>query len=379
MRCKASILLMAVCAIPVWLSCVVLAQQPISVGTSDYFPAAIGTAWEYDADGTITTVRITKHERVGGHACARLETSIDGDVILVEHVSVDENGVYRVAMNGSVVDPALPILKLPVTPGESWTGNSQTGGSSLQGDFKVSLANVAVPAGQFASVAICNSTINAGGTEVITICGYARGVGLIKAVTQLRGQKYTLELKQFTAASSNTTPANTTPATTTPANTTTNKTADGGELEEVQLDGLVLSLPTNWELLREPSTLRTVRMPQESPDDKWGENIRIKVYPVPPGASFDAIFKAQSEQQERGVKMLGSGKLTDAADDVRWIWTAVEKPNQNGIQISKVDYMLLDGSKLYVLHCTMDLAKKAQHGPLFHNIARTAKLASAAK
>ena len=119
---------------------------------SPYYPMQVGATWNYKTGDAKFSVKVTTHEKVGTTMCARLETVQDGKVVGSEDVFAKDDGVYRLALDGKVIEPAVHILKLPPKPGDAWVVDSKaegkTGTERLQGTFKTGGEEVTVPAGQ---------------------------------------------------------------------------------------------------------------------------------------------------------------------------------------------------------------------------------------
>src|SRR2546423_13590341 len=49
------------------------------VGESPYYPTKVGTTWNYRLGEMKATVKVVKHEMKGGHMCALVETTINGN------------------------------------------------------------------------------------------------------------------------------------------------------------------------------------------------------------------------------------------------------------------------------------------------------------
>ena len=73
---------------------------------SPYYPLKVGTKWHYKAGGNPIVIQVAKHEKVGDVMCALLETSKEGQVVASEHITIKDDGVYRVTIR-------LPYLTAP--------------------------------------------------------------------------------------------------------------------------------------------------------------------------------------------------------------------------------------------------------------------------
>ena len=136
---------------------------------SAYYPMQVGATWNYKAGDSKFTVKVASHEKIGTTMCARLETAQDGKVVGSEDVFAKEDGVYRLALDGKVIEPAVRLLKLPPKPGDFWTvdskAESKTGTERLQGTFKISGEEVTVPAGKYTAVVVSCEDLDANGAK----------------------------------------------------------------------------------------------------------------------------------------------------------------------------------------------------------------------
>jgi hypothetical protein len=178
------------------------------VGEFPYYPAKVGTTWHYRIGQKKVTVKVAKHEKQGAHQCARVETTIDGEVKAFEHIAVSKEGLLRVAYNGEAVTPPLLMLKFPPTPGDSWPVNSKSGGDAakgasvevVKGTYTASKEKITVPAGDFEAIKVRgNLDVVVGGTTTTGTftCWYAEGKGIVKTEIAYSGSQFSLELEKF--------------------------------------------------------------------------------------------------------------------------------------------------------------------------------------
>ena len=171
---------------------------------SAYYPMQVGATWNYKAGDSKFTVKVASHEKIGTTMCARLETAQDGKVIGSEDVFAKEDGVYRLALDGKVIEPAVRILKLPPKANEPWAvdskAESKTGTERLQGTFKVTNEDVTVPAGKYpAAVVVTCEDLDANGAKYSFSTDYVKDVGMVKQVIEAGGLKVTIELEKYEA------------------------------------------------------------------------------------------------------------------------------------------------------------------------------------
>ncbi len=168
------------------------------VADAEYFPLKVGTTWEYKAGGQTITVRVAKHEKIDNVPCALLETVVNGNVITTEHISADKDGVYRHSLGGQKAEPAVKFVKLPIKKGESWKVESKLMGQELKANFKEGEDQVKVPAGTYKNALTVSGDMEAMGQKMDLTQWYAKGIGMVKTVITVGGNKIEMELDKFT-------------------------------------------------------------------------------------------------------------------------------------------------------------------------------------
>lgn len=165
-------------------------------------PLAVGTEWVYTVGPYEVVERVTEHVEMGEELCAHVETSLNGTVTASEHLTVREDGVYRVEFGGQTIEPAFCVLKWPAEDGDSWEIDSETDGQKLTGTFNVTMSEVTVPAGEYETVHVESEnfvvTLLDGSTLPLSMAlDFATGVGRVKQVANIGGQEVILELKEL--------------------------------------------------------------------------------------------------------------------------------------------------------------------------------------
>lgn len=165
------------------------------------YPLAVGTEWVYAVGPVEMIERVASHEMVGDEMCVKLETVYNGNVVAFEHITVREDGVYRVSVAGQAVEPAFCILKWPADEGDTWEVDSSIRGESLSGSFVLSLSEVSVPAGDYLTVHAQSEGFTAPTAEGETIplsfsYDFAQGVGKVRQVVQIGERSTSMELKE---------------------------------------------------------------------------------------------------------------------------------------------------------------------------------------
>jgi len=189
------ICLLALVAIPTLL------QAEEKLEESPYFPLKIGNAWHYRrGDGVALIVRVAKHEKVGDHPCALLETEIDGRVLAREHLGVTKDGICRFAANGGLADPPFVVFKLPAVKGSTWTVKCKVGPTPVQGTFRLDEAKLEVPAGKYDAMVAITEDSKANDIAVSTTQYYVKDVGLVKQLAKIGDRSFLFELEKFVPA-----------------------------------------------------------------------------------------------------------------------------------------------------------------------------------
>ncbi len=178
-----------------------------TLGECRVYPLAVGTEWVYAMGPVEMVERVTAHELVGDEICAKLETVYNGNVVAFEHITVRDDGVYRVSVAGQAVEPAFCLLQWPAAEGDEWQIDSAIVGQSLTGSFTVSLGQVTVPAGEYATVHCQGagfSAPTAAGESIPLSFSYdfATDVGKVRQVVQIGERTTTMELKELIIPSS---------------------------------------------------------------------------------------------------------------------------------------------------------------------------------
>ena len=169
--------------------------------STEYFPLKKGATWAYRSAGKKGSVRVSGFEKVGKDDCARLEyLDSDNKVTATELFAVRPDGVYRVKFGGSLVDPPLCLLKLPLRPGQKWKFDSKVAGQEHKGGFvEGAEKDVKVPAGKYDTVTV-TTTADTQKIEdqTVTLTYYfAAKVGIVKRVLDIGGARTTFELEKY--------------------------------------------------------------------------------------------------------------------------------------------------------------------------------------
>jgi hypothetical protein len=166
-------------------------------GPRQFYPTAIGTEWVYDAGGVELVERIAAHEEFNGELCLRVETVVNGNAVAHEHLAVRRDGVYRVGIAGTPVEPPLCFLKYTVRIGDHWDVKSKVNETEISGRFTLNRQQLTVPAGEFNAVAARGSDFKSGETTLNFTYYFVGGIGKVKQVISANGQEAAMVLKEF--------------------------------------------------------------------------------------------------------------------------------------------------------------------------------------
>lgn len=172
---------------------------------SEYYPLAKGTTWVYKFGDLQITVRVAGIEKFGKEDCARVETTIGGEVKTSELLARRADGIYRVKIKDDAIEPPVKILPLPIKPDASWTIESKAAGQTVKGRMAIkgTREKVNTPAGQFEAVLVESSDFEVAGSKAQLRFWYAPGRGMVRqemAVGEGNAVAVTLELTKFTPA-----------------------------------------------------------------------------------------------------------------------------------------------------------------------------------
>jgi hypothetical protein len=200
------------------------------VGETPHYPLAVGNTWTYVAktpgggqpgaggqpgqpgpggpgapgggaggtpaapSGPKLVHRVTKHEKIGGVLCARIETQVEGKVTHTEHIGVTKDGIYRYAYDDSKLDKPILLLKLPAQKGDEWKAEVIGSKGKYTGTMSVAEEAVTVPAGRFdALVAGGKLTCDQASNEASN--AFAKDVGVVRLKMDGGGNNYEWELE----------------------------------------------------------------------------------------------------------------------------------------------------------------------------------------
>jgi hypothetical protein len=171
---------------------------------SPYCPLEVGTTWTYSVvdtpDAPKLILKVTSHEKVGDLLCARLETSVNGNMVAYEHITMTKEGVCRVGLGTLKAEPPILLLKLPPREGDTWTFDGKVGTEIFKGSGKVSAEAVTVPAGKYTTF-LSKLEAQAGDQKIVMSNYFARGVGIVRMNIEFpdAGKTVVVVLEKFEA------------------------------------------------------------------------------------------------------------------------------------------------------------------------------------
>lgn len=196
MRTPAVVIVVTLGLLLVFGSASLASAQEKPVG-SPYYPSRVGSKWVYESPSGKTVTRVTAHEKIGGADCARVEAAGPRDRRTVEYVRAADDGLYRHAADGQMINPPVRFLKLPPTPGDTWTVDSKTLGVELKGTYEIDEEEIEVPAGRFKAIVVRSDDFSVSEQKVPHTYWFAEGVGMVRQVVEFGGTRLTLELESF--------------------------------------------------------------------------------------------------------------------------------------------------------------------------------------
>jgi hypothetical protein len=173
------------------------------VGATPYYPLAVGTTWTYKAGGNTFQMKVTRHEKVGGVMCARIEQIAGKKVMAFEHVGVTAETISRYSLDGKEIKPPVTFFKLPPQKDATWKVESKVDGQTIKGSFKMAEpVEVKVPAGTYKAWRSVGTDLEINGIKTNVTYYLAEGVGMVKQELDIAGSKIVIELEKYEAGKS---------------------------------------------------------------------------------------------------------------------------------------------------------------------------------
>jgi hypothetical protein len=180
-------------------------KQPGAALETPYYPLKKGTTWEYKSGGKIVEVKVADHETLEGMVCARVETTIPNGK-LTEHLTVKQEGVFRVRSNGQEIKPPLLVLKfapnqLVPQKDDHWFFECMVQNYSMKGKNTVGEEKLTIGKTTSETFIVKSSEMFMGNQAVTMETWYAKDIGMVKQHLKLAAADLdvVLELEKFTA------------------------------------------------------------------------------------------------------------------------------------------------------------------------------------
>lgn len=170
----------------------------LALQAGEEIPLKPGTTWSYRmSTGQTLDLRVAGTSVVGAVPCTIVETRI-GTQTTREHVALTAQGLtaYKVENAFGALEYPTPILRvrLPFKSGETWTvqlqenGTLNTYGYRTDGPESLTVLGSTVEAWKVAT------TLRLPQGEAVSTLWYAKGLGMVRQVYEVGGQKMTAEL-----------------------------------------------------------------------------------------------------------------------------------------------------------------------------------------
>ena len=164
----------------------------------DFLPLKDGAAWTYRTPGgQAIEVRIAGASLVKSQAC-RVQETVVGPQVTQEHLAVTPEGLtaFKVENAFGSLEYPTPILrvKLPFKAGDTWTVRLHEGGQLNEYQYRTDgPEKIVVPAGTFDAWKI-TATLPGGDKPATVATWYAKGVGMVRQVHEIKGPPLSVEL-----------------------------------------------------------------------------------------------------------------------------------------------------------------------------------------
>ncbi|NQU24708.1 MAG: hypothetical protein HQ567_25785 [Candidatus Nealsonbacteria bacterium] len=147
--------------------------------------------------------------------------------------------------------------------------------------------------------------------------------------------------------------------------------ADTSDTLPIDLGDLTMEIPIAWERIEYGNTLLTARGPLENATDTFSENINLKVYPLRVESPLEELFTAQLKEARKEFRILRQGELRVDRHPVKWMTTVPKKAPPSEEVFAMIDYLMVRGRRLYVMHCMVEPDQIEKHQPQFESIVRS--------
>ena len=177
-------------------------QPPADKKDSSYFPMDVGASGHYNSPEGKVTLKVSAREKMSDLKCAKIEMTVEGNVIGNQHIAVGSEGLVRVAYNGQKIEKPLLFLKLPPKAGESWNIDTKITGQTtdtIKGKFVAGEEEIEVPAGKYKTVT-STGDFEINGQPAKFAYWFAENVGIVKLTIDSGSTHLNLELQKYEPA-----------------------------------------------------------------------------------------------------------------------------------------------------------------------------------
>ena len=175
----------------------------VAVPLNAPMPLALGSRWTYSInDNAKIELRITKIEKVGGVACAKLESMINGRTVSSEWLAYHNNALrcFRSDTQEGKVVFKTPLNRMPIpakidtTWKSSWSGPD---GTVFKGEFELAAGKKMEFNKKSYSTTVVSGSVTGEGANIDTVVHYAKGVGPLRQAMVLNGRDLLMKLLEF--------------------------------------------------------------------------------------------------------------------------------------------------------------------------------------
>jgi hypothetical protein len=172
-----------------------------------YYPLQVGNQWTFKVtvgDETRTAVsRIAKIETIDKLPLARLEASVNGNVVATEHLLQTEKGIFRYRNNDKEISPPIILLdyasRKPDGTWAGWGGDIKVGNDKGKYSCEAKEESVEVPLGKYRAVRVA-IRLESKGQSVTTTYWFAKDVGIVRQTVDAAGLSILMELEKIEPA-----------------------------------------------------------------------------------------------------------------------------------------------------------------------------------
>jgi hypothetical protein len=130
---------------------------------------------------------------------ARLEASVNGNVVAKEHLLQNDQGIFRYRNNDLDISPPICLLKYPIKDKAKWDGDIKVGNDKGKYFCETKEETIETPAGKYKAVKV-SLRLESKGQNVTTAYWFVKDVGIAKQTVDAAGLSLLMELEKFEPA-----------------------------------------------------------------------------------------------------------------------------------------------------------------------------------